>query len=209
MTSYEQEYVTSVYEEIASHFNVTRVSHWPWVTNFVESLTKKSNILDIGCGNGRNMLYPNHNFIGIDNCKKFVTMCAEKNLNVLCGSMTELSFSSKTFDAILSIASFHHLKTAERRKSALSEMNRVLVPGGKVLLSVWSKEQPTKTRRIFDHYGDTLVPWAQKECVYFRYYYIFQKEEIESLFKEVGFKIKKHFWDFGNEVYILEKSEFI
>ena len=72
MTSYcEIKYVKEVYEEIAEHFNVRRLNTWDWIDLFINSLKKGSLILDVGCGNGRNMTYENYNFIGIDNCKKF------------------------------------------------------------------------------------------------------------------------------------------
>jgi hypothetical protein len=38
---------------------------------------------------------------------------------------------------------------------------------------------------------------------YNRYYYIFRMEEIEKLIKKNGFVIKKHIWDYGNEIFIL------
>ena len=202
----EQQSVIDVYNKIAHHFDVTRFNYWSWVTDFVLSLNPNSDILDIGCGNGRNMTYKEHNFKGIDSSEEFVRICKSKNLDVVEGDMCNLPFDDKQFDAILSIASFHHLFTHERRNIAVREMERILKPGGLILLSVWSINQPEKTRRKFHNYGDTLVSWNKDGEVYQRYYYIFEIEEIKQYFIENNLTIVKHFWDYGNEIFILKKK---
>lgn len=201
----ETQYVTDVYNKIGGHFDITRVNHWSWITEFVEKLPHGSFILDNGCGNGRNMMYSNYRFQGVDSSQTFVDMCIEKGLNCELGDMCSLPFKDNTFDAILSIAAFHHLATPERRIKALQEMLRVLKPNGRVIMSVWSITQPVKTRRVFTKYGDTIVPWKNPSGTYNRYYYIFQIDEICSLFKQVGLKTAQHYWDTGNEIFELIK----
>jgi len=201
----EKQYVTDVYNKIGNHFDVTRVNHWSWITEFVEKLPYDSFILDNGCGNGRNMMYPNYRFQGVDSSQTFVDMCIEKGLDCELGDMCSLPFKDDTFDAVLSIAAFHHLATPERRMKALQEMLRVLKPNGKVIMSVWSITQPVKTRRVFTKYGDTIVPWKNPKETYERYYYIFEIDEICALFKHAGFKMAQHYWDTGNEIFELTK----
>lgn len=197
--------VFNVYDKIAKHFSDTRSYKWPWITNFIE-INEGKTILDVGCGNGRNMEYNNTNFIGIDTSQEFVDICLKKNLNCIKSDMCSLSFKDNNFDAIICIASFHHLSTEERRLTALKEMKRVLCRGGKILLSVWSKKQPKKTRRIFDTYGDNIVKWNKNGEIYDRYYYIFNIDEIKNLFKISGLNIESHKWDCGNELFILSKN---
>ena len=91
-------------------------------------------------------------------------------------------------------------------------MNRVLKPGGKILISVWSKNQPKKTKRVFENYGVNLVPWKKPnikqnvgEDVKMRFYYIFKIEELLELFDKVGLSVLEHKWECGNEVFILQK----
>jgi ubiquinone/menaquinone biosynthesis C-methylase UbiE len=201
----ETKYVTEVYNKIGSHFDKTRVNYWNWITDFINKLPKHSTILDNGCGNGRNMQYKDYIFEGIDSSDTFVTMCRQKGLSCKLADMCEIPFSGNSFDVIMSIASFHHLATPERRIKALQEMYRVLKPNGNVILSVWSITQPPKTRRVFTHYGDTIVPWKNPSGTYERYYYIFEIDEICSLFKDVGFKMVSHYWDTGNEIFELTK----
>ena len=78
LTTLEENNVNVIYNNIADHFNVTRVNKWHWVENFLNNLKEGTLVLDIGCGNGRNMNHKNLNFIGIDNCENFVKICKEK-----------------------------------------------------------------------------------------------------------------------------------
>ena len=68
---YETKNVKNVYSKIASHFDNTRSYSWSWITQFINSNKEGSLILDIGCGNGRNMTNYKYKFIGIDNCPEF------------------------------------------------------------------------------------------------------------------------------------------
>ena len=201
----EKTYVKPVYEEISNHFSNTRHYKWPWITSFIESLPKQSLIYDICCGNGRNMNYSDYNFIGIDNCEGFVDICNKKGLNCINGDMCYLPFKNNSCEALINIAGFHHLDTVERRIIALKEAKRVCKDNGKILISVWSKNQPEKTKRQFEKYGDNLVDYNKNGKVFKRYYYIFKIDEIKNLFNDTGLKIIQHNWNCGNEIFILSK----
>jgi ubiquinone/menaquinone biosynthesis C-methylase UbiE len=203
---YEREHVSEIYNKICHHFNKTRGYQWKWITDFIESFSKDTLILDIGCGNGRNMIHPDYRFIGIDNSVEFIKLCISKNLSVKFNDMTHIDLPMNQLHAIICIASFHHLKTPERRLQALKEMYRIIQPEGRILLSVWSIGQPEITRRKFTHYGDTMVPWNNNRGkIYNRYYYIFKIDEIKSLFKKADLTLISHTWEYGNEIFILTK----
>ena len=87
----ENIYVKQIYEQIATQFSARRVFTWTWIHDFINSLPKGSFIYDIGCGNGRNMYFEGHTFIGIDNCEKFIDICRQKNMLVLLSNMTNIS----------------------------------------------------------------------------------------------------------------------
>ena len=59
--------------------------------NFINSLQNGSFVYDIGCGNGRNMHFDKHTFIGIDNCEKFIEICREKKLLVQLADMRKIN----------------------------------------------------------------------------------------------------------------------
>lgn len=212
----ETQKVHKVYDIISDTFNAKRFQHWTWINEFMDSLPAKSKILDLGCGSGRNMVgYPQHNFIGLDMCSNFVSICKNKGLNAITGDICSLPFETDCFDAMACIAVFHHLSTVERRNKCLSEIHRIIKKNGKVLLSVWSIEQPAKTRREFKEYGDTIVNWVQKEKTngkiyektYERYYYIFKIDEIIDLLEKNNFEIISHKWDCGNEVFLIQPKK--
>lgn len=200
---YEDKYVKDVYNNISSNFDNTRTYTWGWINETVNALPKNSIICDLGCGNGRNMMNKDYNFIGVDNSKELLKICRNKGLNVIEGEMCNIPLNSNSLDALICIAAFHHLSTVERRIKALLEMKRVVKPGGKVVISVWSIEQPAKTRRTFNKYGDTIVKWDQRGKIYDRYYYIFKLDEIKELFKKVEMELESHIWDCGNEIFVL------
>ena len=65
-----------VYERIATDFSDQRgTTTWPWIAEFLDGLADGSDVLDVGCGNGRNMQDPRHSFTGVDNCERFVAIC--------------------------------------------------------------------------------------------------------------------------------------
>ena len=205
LTQFEETHVKNVYEEIANHFDSTRVYTWNWITDFITSFSKNSNICDVGCGNGRNMMFKDYNFIGIDNCKSFIEICRSKHLQVVEANMTNLPFKNGQFDGVICIAAFHHLYTNSAKIQCLKELKRIIKPHGKILLSVWSKKQPGKTRRIFTNHGHNFVKWNKFGKEYDRYYYIFLEREIKTLFTEAGLILVNSKYDCGNEIYTLVK----
>lgn len=208
--------VQNSYDKIAKQFLATRVFTWLWTDNFINSLNKNSYILDIGSGNGRNTKYNEHQIIGLDisiEQLKVGKYCKE-NKNQLTkefiqSNMVKIPFKNQIFDSILSIASFHHLSTIKERINCLEEMKRILKIDGKILLSVWSINQPLKTKRKFDKYGDINVNWNTNRkdingnyIIIPRYYYIFKLDEIKKLLEQY-FTIDKYYWDCGNEIFEL------
>jgi len=209
ISNMEQTNVKDVYEKIAAHFSNTRVYSWSWIIEFLEEISLKNEnslIYDLGCGNGRNMKFKNLNFIGIDNCQNFINICKSKNLNVIKSEITNTQLPSNSADAIICIAVLHHLVSEENRLRALLEIKRLIKSGGKILLSVWSINQPKKTRRNFKSYGNNIVLWNSCGESYERYYYIFKIDELKKLINKAGLYILKHNYDCGNEIFVLLKS---
>ena len=202
---YEKQYVKDVYENIANRFDSTRLYTLSWIEEFLEKLPSTSLVYDIGCGNGRNMMNNKIKFIGIDNCENFINICKSKNLEVINSNITNIPLDNNSCDAIICIAVFHQLSNSDNRLNALLEMKRLIKSGSKILLSVWSINQPKKTRRTFYKYGDNIVSWNNYGTIYERYYYIFKLDEIKNLFKKAGLLVIKHHYDCGNEIFILTK----
>lgn len=144
----EIENVHKVYDEIGGHFSETRHSPWPNVENFIKSLDDGALLLDVGCGNGK-YLGVNEKVVkfGCDRSESLLQICYERRFNVFKCDCLQLPFRDDTVDACISIAVVHHLATIERRTKAIREMIRVLVPGGRVLIYVWAKDQQRNNKK--------------------------------------------------------------
>jgi len=158
-------------------------------------------ILDIGCGNGRNLLpFLNRGFdcFGIDSSKELIKLAKERitGAKLIVANAAKLPFPDKSFDYAICLAVLHHLKPAQHKK-AVSEIHRVLKPGGKAAIAVWNKLQP---RFIFGK-KERTVPWKTTSGkVFGRYYYFFTFWELKSLLKKHGFAIKEGKGRFGKNI---------
>lgn len=196
--------VKEVYEVIASQFDNKRYAQWDWIETFLDTFKPNSLVYDVGCGPGRNI---RPGMIGVDNCENFIKICKNKNKDVILGDMTDLPLESDSGVGIVCIAAFHHLNNPSDRLKALMEFKRVLKPLSRIMISVWSINQSHAgkgNRKLTFHYGDNLVPWNSNGVIYNRYYYIFEINEIKELFEKAELKLVDHFWNHGNEIYILE-----
>jgi SAM-dependent methyltransferase len=200
--------VMEVYDKIATEFDITRVRIWGSVKKFLDNISLDSFNFDNGCGNGKNMLYRTElKFKGIDISKEQVRICQNKGLDVIESSMTSLPFQDDEFDNMICIASYHHLDNDTDRKLALDEMYRCLKPGGKVLITVWAMEQFEGSTFHFTN-RDEQVAWKSKDGnIYYRYYHIYNKGDIEEevIRLQPKFKINEVGWEVGNWWIILEK----
>ncbi|CAL8146739.1 unnamed protein product [Orchesella dallaii] len=138
----EHDLVHKVYEDIAEHFIETRHRPWPKVKEFVKNLIPGDRLLDIGCANGKYFRI-NHDIleVGMDMCTGFLMTCRAKGNNVVQANGLFLPFQDSYFESVISIAVLHHISTKERRMRFMSEILRVMVPGGIGLIYVWAKDQ--------------------------------------------------------------------
>ena len=204
--SIEEIHVQNVYDAIASEFDETRYRPWSCVEGFLDNIPKGSVIGDIGCGNGKNMLYRNDclNY-GCDFSKNLVTISQKKNLNVILGDVLNIPYQTNTFDYTICIAVIHHLSTKEKRVKAIQELERVTKPHGKILILVWALEQEKESKRKFTQ-QDNFVDWKDKKqnLLGKRYYYVFKENELDSFIQKD--KIVKSFYEKGNWGIIFKKE---
>ena len=200
--------VKQVYNKIADHFDVSRQRIWGSVKQFLDSLEPASKVLDLGCGNGKNMLYRKDLTIsGIDNSTEQIRICKRKQLNAEVCDITELQYQDNTFDNMLCIATYHHLNNDADRQKALKEIHRCLRPDGTALITVWALEQHKGSTFHFKN-SEEMVPWNTIEgTTYWRYYHIYKagdlQTEITRLCPEIVYV--KEGWELGNWYCILQK----
>ena len=200
---FEEKNVQNIYNIIADDFNRTRYNVWNSVEKFINDFSINSQFLEIGCGNGKNMMLRQNNFIGCDNCEQFLKICINKNLNVIKCCATKLPFNNNSFDATISVAVIHHLSNYERRIQAIKEQVRVTKHGGKIFIEVWGFEN---NNRVINKNQDSMVPWKYKGKTYNRYYHFFKKDEIIDIVNSIDkINIEKLYWEKYNWIIILVK----
>ncbi len=157
----------------------TEEDHWwhrakrQFVSLFIHKYaTKKtSSILDIGCGTGKNMeeFASLGNVWGVDISDDALHFCKKRNLiQVKKGEAEKLPFGEKTFSTICILDVLEHVDD----KKSFSEIRRVLVDGGSVVITVpafswlWSK-------------WDEILHHKRR----------YTKEQLSHILKESGFKV--------------------
>jgi len=206
MTTSQQ--TKEIYNNIAPEFDLYRVKVWPCVKKFLSNFNNTHMILDIGCGNGKNIIgNPHLNIMGIDFSEKLVEICNDKRLNVTLANMTNIPYKDNTFDNIIAVASYHHLDNDTDRMSALNEMYRILKNNGTGLITTWAMEQGDRSKFKFTK-TDEIVLWkSPNNITYNRYYHIYRKgelkEEINRL--EPRFDVIDEYWEKGNWVITIQK----
>lgn len=212
MSEFEDKHVRSVYEEIAKDFDRTRWRVWPSVAQIIDETPENSTVLEVGCGNGKNLKYAkeldrNLQLFACDNCKQFVEMCRTFTDNVCLADQRELPYKDGSFDCVLSIAVLHHLKTLESRQKVIDEIVRVLAVGGRAMIEVWAMKQPENSKRKFVE-QDNMVPWKFRDKVYHRFYHVFVENELEALLEKYqDINIIKSEYEFGNYLVVISKTE--
>ena len=122
-------------------------SHW-WhigrrkiLAGFVEEICRsvtdrRPRILDVGCGTGANLLMLSKygDAEGVDVSEDALAFCRERGLDkVRLGAGEELPYEDGTFDLVTALDVVEHM---DDDLAGLSEMQRVLRPGGRVLIFV-------------------------------------------------------------------------
>ena len=199
------------YDLIAEDFSRTRYSAWPEFGIFTDFIKEGDKILDVGCGNGRLLELLKDKkigYTGVDVSEKLIRLAQEKypQNNFLLADNLNLPFSDDNFDKVFSVAVLHNVPSDELRKRAISELSRVLKPGGLLFITVWYLwQKKTSWKPLLKNvflkligrskldFNDIFIPWkdSQGKIRTQRYFHCFIKKELQKLAENAGFKIKK------------------
>ena len=168
-----------------------------YIKNVLDTLdVKGKNCIDIGCGGGRYSLYlkdKGANVLAVDKNKEMIGEENSKVLNFIRATMSDIPVNDNSYELVLSIGVIHNAESLEEYKSALREMYRILVPNGKVILSVFTNELISSD---LTYSGDSLYLVYGKPPMI-----LLSKEEIIDNIKLVGFNnikiIDEHITDVG------------
>ncbi len=204
------------YQEIANSFNLSRQKKlWPEIINLSKEIKTGDSILDVGCGNGRllkTLTDKRIEYLGVDNSPKLLAL-AKKNYpqnKFLLGDLLNLrNVSRKNFSHIFCLAVWQHIPSTKLRLQSLKELKNKLLPGGKIIISIWnlwSVKNKNFSYLIIKNYllsllsfkevekmdfGDLIFPWkdSRGQEISDRYYHAFNKLEIHYLVYRAGLKI--------------------
>lgn len=143
--------------------------------------------LDVGCGPGAltTELAARLGVGAVDSCDPsppFVAECAARNpgVEVRQGRAEQLPYESDTFDVVLAQLVMHFVSEPA---AAISEMSRVVRPGGVLAASVWDFQRGMEMLRAFWDAAVTLDPIAPDELRVMRFG---QAGDLHELFTEGG-----------------------
>ena len=165
----------------AKHMDINAVKK---EADFFLSKIWEDEILDVGCGPGRDLKYfseMGYKVTGIDLMPGFVETSRRNapSANVYLMDMRRMGFNSDSFDGVWSMASILHLPRdpVDEAKEALEEYLRVLKSGGTMFLSAMKGN------------GSDPLPTSPKYGGHSKYFYGYGEQELQYLICSVGFSI--------------------
>jgi len=125
--------------------------HWDKRDQLALNLVRPAHrtLVDIGCGEGITLekmhrLFPDRKVLGIDILSENIDICRHHGCKVEQGDVYNLPLPSKSVDFVLFMEVIEHL---EHHETAIQEIHRVLVPGGRLVI-VFPNDRFFKIARI-------------------------------------------------------------
>ncbi len=119
-------------------------------------LDNSSQVLDVGCGNGRNLIYLSQNFglpsTGIDISSAALAQAKRLSINLPIKffqhkAQNTLPAKDASQSLVLDMMTSHFL-SGEERQQLRDEIYRVLVPGGFLFMKTFLRDQDLHTKRL-------------------------------------------------------------
>ncbi|MES1243253.1 MAG: methyltransferase domain-containing protein [Acidobacteriota bacterium] len=139
----EENPVVEEYQRLAPHYD----AKWSF---YIEATTRETlarlnlqpgeRLLDVGCGTGallQRLSAPGAQLAGVDPVPEMLAMARRRlppEVELRTGWAERLPFDSEQFDVVVSCNAFHYF---HEPAATLTEMKRVLAPGGRLILTDW------------------------------------------------------------------------
>jgi tRNA (uracil-5-)-methyltransferase TRM9 len=154
---------------------------------------QSGHLLNIGCAHGPDFPPFRQGFtlVGLDFSLGMLSQARRYGrkfsleTNLTHADACHLPYRDASFDWAIAIATYHHLSHKEQQMLALTELKRVLKPGGEAFITVWNHCQP----RFWFKPARVKVPWRTGDTTLYRDYYLFTYPELEGLARQAGFTV--------------------
>ena len=155
---------------------------------FTRHLDRNGVTLEAGCGTGQWVIalrQRGYNCIGIDYATRTLNHAKKiSDAPYLCGDIMALGLGNGTCDSVISLGVVEHRQAGP--EPFIIEMNRILKPGGKLLISIPYFNQLRLWRAQHGAYQDAIAN------LHF-YQQAFTKEEFKKILTDAGFKILEYY----------------
>ena len=172
-------------EWITNDFQDQYEVNWNILTKYIDPTLR---VLDVGCGLGDLSIRISqqcHEVWGVDVTPEMIQIAEKKvalepaNVNFEQADACDLPFENHCFDTVMSV---NALQTMIQPEMALKEMNRVLKPGGELLLITYCYGDSTLSD------NESLVDWAVKYRTQ-AVWQTFKVTQLSDLLQANGFEV--------------------
>lgn len=217
------------YNRMAREFSNTRAFFWKELKHLRDHVDNGMHIADIGCGNGRLLsLFEEIDitFTGIDSSKELIAIAKETYIQkkahatFIQADARTLPLSNGSIDTLFSIGMIHHVPSHHYREQCLSEMFRVIKPGGTLIITTWNMWHPKFYKKLWNatlskikgnndlDFGDIVTSFGKQNNE--RFLHAYTKRGFKKDIKKVGFtniklSISKRKSGYSNIVITAEK----
>ena len=163
----------------------------------LKHITNDSNVLEVGCGNGRSIfdiLSVTKNITGIDHDQKLIDDAKKifsqyPSINFLKAEATDLPFDDQIFDFVICMTTFANF--ADNKFIILDEMKRVLKNSGHIIISVFSEDAFEERMKVYKTYGVNIKHIDGTTIIFDESFgdnvsEQFNKEQLENIFSQAN-----------------------
>ena len=214
------------YRRFAGAFSTTRFGAHPGYERLLPYVPTRAVVIDLGCGNGRLVRFLAARgrcgeYWGVDVSLPLLAIAREATRHLPCWQTRFLALDlaepgwaallpQETFDVAFALAVLHHIPGQTYRQAFVTEMARLVRPGGHAILSTWRFLHNARMRRKIVPWetislraeeveaGDYLLDW-KKEGIGYRYVHHVTEEEMARLATQAGLHVVEMFHADGRE----------
>lgn len=166
-----------------------------------KNITPNSNVLEIGCGDGRSivdMLDITQNIVGIDHDDKAIKDASDRFsdypwIKIVKANWENLPFDSNSYDFVICMTTFANFW--DKKFDILNEIKRVCKDNGKIIISVFGENALDERMKLYKKVWAEIISLTWWKVTFNKELWAnvseqFSREELEEIFYNVWLKIE-------------------